>query len=242
MTVEAANEYLSPNESMLNAFEMPTKWHFTVGKTINEVKESDWMKVAAATEAFFTTGVGYLANRGEDQYLQELGTVTWWMVNQKRVLTALTDNMAGAAVQLGVPPAIAAVNFPINDEPQIIMMRAQDGKELTESAYVLTPPEFIVRAQNNAIEGLATMAYICSQIRDLANGRLPIDQDQMNPRAWATESHFLRLALKKHPEVEVSEVFKEVLERYPNGLEDLPAKVRYFNGVSGTEFRKAGLN
>lgn len=241
MTVEAANNYLSSNEGMLDAFELPTKMHFTVGKTIEEVKRSDWMKVAEATEAFFTTGVGYLANRGEGKYLQELGTVAWWTVNQKRVITALTDHMASAAVQLGVPPVIAAKNFPINDEPQIIMMGRRDGKEITEVAYVLMPPEFVVRAQNNAVEGLATTAYICSQIRDLANGRLTIDQEQMNPRAWATESHFLQLALKIHPEIVVSSIFHEVMERYPNGLDDLPAKARY-RGISGEEFRGAPWN
>jgi hypothetical protein len=88
---------------------------------------------------------------------------------------------------------------------------------------------------------MAIMAYICSQVRDLINGRLSIDQDEINPRAWATESHFLQLAIKQHPQIVVSEVFQEVIRRYPNGLKDLPSGSRY-RGVSGEEFRNASKN
>jgi len=185
--------------------------------------------------------VAYLANRGHDDYIQEVGTVAWWAVYQSRVVTAMTDNMARAAVLLGVPPDLAVRRFPKNDEPQLIVLGRQKGKKIVEVAFVLMPPEFIVRAKNNAIEGLATMAFLCSQFRDLMNGRSFIDQDNMNPRSWATESHFLQEALRQHPDIELGEVFHDVLERYPNGLADLPSGVRY-RGISGTEFMSARNN
>lgn len=242
--VESANEFLPSEQSMLSAFDVVALKHSPLTgnvKTVEDIKLISLESLQEVAGDFFAAGVAYLANRGHDDYLQEVGTVAWWAVNQARVVIAMTDNMAGATIRFGVPPAIAIRSCPNNNEPQIVMLGKQEGKNIVEVAFCLMPPEFIVRVKNNTIEGLATMAYLCSQFRDLMNGRLTIDQHNMNPRAWATESHFLQEALRLHPNIELDEVFHDVLERYPNGLDDLPASAKYL-GISGTEFMSAGLN
>lgn len=241
MTVEQAEKYLPSNNILLDAFSVPNNEHFLLGNTAEELRNDDWTKVAQATSDYFTTGVAYLANRGQDAYLQEIGTVTWWSVNQKQVLTALSDNPLAHAVQLGVPPDVARRQFSIKTEPHVLFTGEQKDKQLIEKAIILIPPELLIRFKNNAIEGMATMAYLGSQVRDFANSRLTIDQPFINPRAWATEAHFLHLATKEYPEVEIGDIFHHAMKKYPNGLNDLPIEARYL-GISGTEFQNAPFN
>lgn len=243
--VESANDFLPKDTSILNAFEKVALKHVGIiggVKTIEDIKSIPIESLSSAAGDFFTAGVAYLANRGHDAYIQDVGITAWWAVNQKRAITAMVDNMFTAAVALGVPAPIAARGFIPNDEPHLVMFGKQEGKVMIEGAYVLMPPEFIVRARNNAIEGLATMAYICSELRDLMNGRLKIDEQLMNPRAWATESHFLQKAIEKHPSIQLSDVFLEVIRRYPNGLDDLPAKARYKTGIGTNGLQNFLLN
>lgn len=242
--VPEANSYLPKDHLMLRAFDVVALKHallIGVVHTSAEIRAIPFENLQGAASDFFTAGVAFLANRGHDAYLQEVGTVAWWAVNQHRAITVMTNNMVGAAIAFGVPAEIAFNSFHTNDEPQLIMFGHASGKVILESAYVLIPPEFIIRAKDCPIDGLATMAYICSQLRDLMNGRLAIDKDMMNPRAWATEAHFLLEAMEKHPGVELREVFHEVIRRYPDGFNDLPATAKY-KGITGTEFMNANSN
>lgn len=110
-----------------------------------------------------------------------------------------------------------------------------------ETTVAIVPPHLIVRAQQRPIETLAAMVFILSQIRDFANFRIDIDKELMNPRAYATEAHFLLHALKEQPDLQLGPIYREILSRYPNGINDLPATARY-KGTTGAEAHKADQN
>lgn len=227
MPVEDGNFHLPQGESMMDAFVVPTQKHFTVGRTIEEVYQSPWGEVALATEDFFTAGVAYLANRGHDAYMQEVGTTTWWAVNQKQAIAALARSPLEAAIQLGASADDVRKVGHQPGEPYVLFAENRQGIVTVEFAFTLMPPEFIVKAQNRQVEALATMAWISSQVRDLANGRIRIDPEHVLARAHATEAHFLLHAREKHPDIELASEYIWTLDKYPEGLYSLPRDVRY---------------
>ncbi len=241
MPVEDGNSYLPSSERLVDVFNVVVKTHYTVGNTIEHVRDAPWEKVAQATSDFFTAGVAYFANRGHDQYMQEVGTTAWWIMNQLRVATALTDNMIAAAIQLGMPPQLALTMQSKHDEPHVLFAATKGKQQVEEVAYVLIPPEFIVKAQTKPIEALATMAWICSHVRDMANGRLTVDQPNINPRAEATEAHFLHHAVAQQSETILAPSYKRVMLKYPRGINSLPERIRY-RGISGLEFTSSANN
>jgi len=242
MSVESANKYLPNSESALDAFNVVAQQHFGIGKTIENVQKAPLEKVARATGDFVSAGVAYLANRGYDAYLQEVGTVTWWAFNQRRVLLPVTNNMIDTAIKLGVPRELAVTAFATNDEPHLILPFQSEGViRLEPASYVLMPLEFVVKAQSNPIEALATIAWVGSKVRDLANGRLTIDIINIDPRADATKAHFLHEALRRHPATNLSDRYREACSLHPNGINSLPPEARY-KGISGAEFQSARNN
>lgn len=117
----------------------------------------------------------------------------------------------------------------------------KSGVKQFEIAFVLLPPEFIHNANSNPIVALASMAWIGSQIRDMVNGRLTIDQQNINARALATEAHFLHEATKRHPDIKLPDFYQELMQRYPLGIKSLPPGI-WYKGVSGHKLRQAPLN
>ncbi len=233
MPIEAANQYLPQSNRMVDAFDLVIKQHFTIGKTLEDIRKASMEKIAQAAADFFTAGVAYLANRGHDSYIQEVGTTTWWAVNQQRVLPALTDDMIAAAIHLGVPPQLAST-YSSNDGPYVLFLGNRHGIELIEAAYVLLPPQFVVKAQVKPVEALATMAWIGSQVRDMVNGRVLLDQQNINRRARATESHFLLRVIEENPDIELADMHKRTLKLFPKGINSLPTGV-WYKGNIGAE-------
>lgn len=221
---------------IVDAFLIPNRNHFSIGQTVAEIQKRNKETVARVMSDYFTTGVAFFANRGHDKYLQEVGTTTWLAVNQRRVLTAYCEDMIGGAMQLGVPLQEAINNFRNNDEPHVILL-ARNNQLVS---FVLLPPNFIVRAQNKPIEALATMAWICSQVRDMVNGRMIIDVQNVNSRASATEAQFLLEAVRQHPETILDPLYREIMAAYPQGIQSLPANCRYQS--NSTKSNLTGLN
>ena len=107
MSIEAAESYLPKTRNIKDAFQIVKSHHPHIGTTRQAILKN-WGKsperIAKAAGDFFTTGVAYLANRGPDNIIKELGTTTWWEVNHQDAIPTLTDNIAGAAHILGIPP------------------------------------------------------------------------------------------------------------------------------------------
>ena len=243
MPVEVANQFLPRDNGMANAFGAVTERHLFVCNRFQQVKRSNLEALGPAVGDFFTAGVAYLANNGHDIHIQEVGIITWRTINQGQVLIAMTDNMLNAAISLGISPDKALTSFSRNDEPHVLFRGRKLVAEFVEIiACILMPPEFLVRATTRPVEALATMTWVCSQVRDMANGRLstegrkPIDQ-----RAYAFEAHFLLEAVRKNPGIVLDPSYQKVLLLFPHGLNSLPPSLRY-KGITGKEFKSAQNN
>ncbi|OGY19283.1 MAG: hypothetical protein A3A65_04135 [Candidatus Chisholmbacteria bacterium RIFCSPLOWO2_01_FULL_49_14] len=241
MSVKEADKYLPESRGITDAFEAVKMKHFTIKDSAEEIRQIPIERLRLAASDYFTAGVAFLANRGHDEYMQEVGTTTWWAVNQKLVVVAMTEDMREAAILLGVPPRVARTFYSKDDEPHVIFASSRESGTQREVAFILMPPEFIVKAQSRPIEALATMAWLCSQVRDMANGRLYIDREHFTERAEATEAHFLFEAIEHHPETQLAPEYRNSMELYPQGINSLPRTIIY-RGMSGTEFREAPSN
>lgn len=224
MPIKEAGQYIPEDGEMHEAYALVKRDHF---KALELMQDSAFEDLQAVAGDFFTAGVAYLANFGHDKHIKEVGEVMWWSVNQQQTLVAMTDNMIGAAIQLGVPLQIALTTYSKSDEPHVLFAAEQVRGVSKEVAFVLVPPEFIQRAVNTPVEALATMAWIGSQVRDMVNGRLYIDQQYINTRAAATEAHFLKEAVKRYPELELAGTYAAVLKHFPFGIDSLPKVVKY---------------
>ncbi len=187
----------------------------------------DIATLQGAASDYFTAGVAFLANRGHDDLMREIGTTSWRSVNKKSTLTVLTDNVIGAAMALGVPLRDALRIRSKESEPHVLFMGRKSGIQVVESAYVIIPPEFISTVNSEPIEALASMSWVCSQVKDLESGRLTVDAPNFQARAEAVEAHFLIEASRRHPDYAVPDKFKGLLREYPQGALSMPRRLRY---------------
>jgi hypothetical protein len=77
----------------------------------------------------------------------------------------------------------------------------------------------------------------------MANGRYTVDPQYMQLRAHATEAHFLKEAVSRHPEIPLSQNSQALLDAFPDGIDSsrVPNSARY-RGITGTEFQQAHNN
>lgn len=231
MTIPEANIYLSKEDySIPAAYDTVKLKYSSVILPVDEMfRLHPESRIAKAAGDYFSAGVAYLANRGADHMLQSIGTDAWTAVNKKKAQIALTTNMLAASIELGLPPSIAVKASPKNDEPYILFITKKEGRAIMQEGYVLIPPELLLKANSNPVEALATMVFLCSQLRDLLHGRL--DMEQQYTRAVAAESHFLIDAVKKYPNIPVSEVYLQMMDDFPEGINSLPPGVWYSGTV-----------
>ena len=227
MTIPEGERYLPKDSLPEHAFNEVILWHGKIGSSLEHVKRMPWEMVGRAANDFFTAGVAYLANRSTNPYLEEVGTTAWRAVNRKIALVGLTDDIVSAEIQLGVPRDVALHDSVPIGEPRVIFRDQKVGKTIIGAVFVLMPTEFLVKACTKPVEALTTMAWISSQLRDLANGRLAIDGQNLTRRAMATEAEFLLEVKNGNANVELSRTCENILKMYPKGMASLPAEMRY---------------
>lgn len=213
MAILEANKYLPQSRLLKDVFQVVLGKHPNIGLESREILiafDSDQSRLKSAVSDIFTAAVAYFANRGHDASMQEMGTTFWELVNREKAMPAFTEDVRRASIALGMPPEIVR-RFPPN-EPQVILGGTITSGIPTGKAVVLLPPEYIISAQAKPIDTLSTMAWIGSQIRDMANNRLYIDPEKITPRACAFEAHFLREALVQDPTTEVTGYYNDLLE------------------------------
>lgn len=229
MPIKEAEDFLpEKNNGPVDAFTRVSIWHSGLGKTVDDMfRLHPDKKVGQAVSDYFTASVAYLSNRSDDQAIQNVGRETWLMVANRRTNVLMTTNMAVAAMALGVPAEQASRFITRNTEPHVLFMANKQKNVIEELAYVLMPPEFILKANASPCEALAAMTFISSQVRDLAHGRLTIDPQHLVSRAYALEAQFLLNVLEKEKKIEMGEISKDVLKKYPKGIASLPKGVWY---------------
>lgn len=110
------------------------------------------------------------------------------------------------------------------DEVYCACTTTENEGQILISPYILIPPSFLVRVHNNPIKALATTAMISSFACNYLNMRVFIDPDNILPRAHATEAHFLIHASKVISEYKPQGYYKNIIEKYPQGIKSLDKK------------------
>lgn len=233
---EQASKLLPESDSVLDAFKQVMQQHPRMDSSLPDLMRLPRDSIAPVVTNFFFAGLAFLANKGYDDYIQEVGTVAWWWTHEALVTPLITPDMVEASARMGasdqtIANAIATKPF----GPHVFLGVKRDGPIISENAYIITPVSFISRAQTQPIEALATLAQAGSEIRDFANGIAIIDPDNIDIRADATGTHFLKGVIEKHPDVGLSPYFWNLLTNYPDGIYSLPREARY-KGGSGKEF------
>jgi hypothetical protein len=164
------------------------------------------------------------------------------MINQKRVLTLYTDNVERVLMeQFRISPDYVS-QMVVHGEPVFLVAGVTDNGIAVERGFILFPSEFVVRAMKKPIEVLATMANMASQVNDIANNRLHIDQPFMEIRGYAFESDFLHYAKSMMPDVLLGDIYERAMREYPRGMDSLPLEARYSPYDAGSMFLNAALN
>jgi len=198
MSVEAENRFLPKSTRLTDVFTLPFMWHNPKWKTRSDLEKAIIKgdeKINKVASDLFTAGVAYFVNRGHSQQIRDMGQTMWSQLNQGLAVPMMTNNIAGAAYQLGIPPKVAYPLIGHNDSPFVITTGISTAPFARGKSVILLPLEFILNAKKSPIENLAQMAWIGSQLRDAAYGRITIDPQNTSDRAHAYEAHFLRHAL-----------------------------------------------
>jgi len=223
MSIESAKIFLPKKPTLENVFQKVATAHKDLPKEPIFSEE-----LGRATGDYLSAAIAYLANNGADPYMKEVGTTSWWMINQRRALTMVVNDMVQAAILLGVPKDQAAAYFSNQDEPYVLNAGRIVGGRLVTTSNVLMPLSFTSVAKENPIEALAMTAWTASQIRDAANGRMSIDPDLISNRAFATEAHFLIGAQSVMGDsFHVSEQYENIMNGFPSGIQSLPNEALY---------------
>ena len=218
------------NQPPNDVFKKVVAEFLAIGNTVGRIKltaEKRQPKIADALYKYFQTGAEYFAQQGHTPYLKTIGSAGYLAVKHSMVSLLYVNDVYEASLELGLDPAIAARALQNHDEPHVLAAGKFDDKVYSQIAAVLVPPEFFIRAQKEPILALATTLWMCSQIRDLVNGRERIDLERIHPRAEATEADFLHYVAKSQPNIELSGSYSRILSMYPLGIRSLPSRDLY---------------
>lgn len=229
MAVSMAEAFLPKTDDMFQAYDVVKQMHPNLLRYApdNLRNPEIWREEAAATANFFSASVGFLANRLGDPILEKMATTTWWNVNRRQATTLLVDRVYDRALSMGVPPGLFSYPFVSDNDVQVYFVKEPETYPAGE-AQILIPPEFLAQAIEKPIQALAITAWVCSQIQDMANDRLQTDLEYFPLRAEAIKAHFLNMALKRHPGLDLSERYREIVRKYPYGLESLHQAFKYW--------------
>lgn len=225
MSIPEAEHHLFSSSSPLQAYERMDLKHYDRARTMEEILGASPQEISTIGSDYFTTGVAFFANRSSDPHFEEMGTQTWRTVNQGRVNVVFSTSPTRAALRLG---ATSEMIEGVSDEEPLVMVAGHKTDPSQDFGLVFITPELIVDAKNNPVDALARMAFICSQLYDMANGRHRIDPDEIDRRAYATEAQFLLDTIRDHPGVELNSTSARILEDHPLGLQSLPPAARYW--------------
>lgn len=231
MPVPEADHYLSVDPSMTAAFDRAKQMHLAhveVAKTPEGVLSLPETVQKEMVGDFVFASVAFFANRGHDQYMQELGTTVWRGFKDGAVALMFAPDVAVAATELGLPPREASG---LSGPEPVFLTREGRGASGSDEGYLLTPPDYISRAINLPVEALATMSGNFSRIRDFVNGRHLNDPlEHTIERMKATVSHFVIEAKKQNPTMLSTPLYRRLAREYPVGIVSLPRALRYTAG------------
>ena len=222
MTVHEAYAFLPEDTAADAAFNVVIRSHQPVTDLgeFTQLPEEDLGKIVGD---YVTASVAYFANYSEDPVLEDIGTTAWHAINQQRVLTVYAEDARAGAYHSGLPAKYALQLLP--EEPNFAVYRNKQTEEMF--GVIVVPPQFIERANTSPIEALAAMLSMLSQIRDFETGRTFTEPQMTHQRAGAIEADFLLHQLHQNPNFELSPIYQNILDRFPQGINTLPESARY---------------
>ena len=223
MSIREAEQYLPARQGLADVYGQANLWHLSVGRTVEEIVGLPEDRVAKLGRDYLAAGVGYLANRGHDEYMQQVGTDAWNAIDTPLPVVFAVD-IRSAAIRFGVPPEYV-VYFP-EDAPVFTVGRMPTATA-EASGMIFIPPGFIIVAKEEPVLALASTAYISAQLRDYSKGRDRIDPHFLSDRADATEAHFLTHALVEYPDLPLTDFHHHILAQFPKGIASLPPEALY---------------
>lgn len=231
MPIPEADYYLSVDPSMTAAFDRAKQMHLAhveAAKTPEGVLALPNGIQDEMLGDFVFSSAAFFANRGHDQYMQELGTTVWNGFRDRTVVLMFAPDVAVSAMELGVPRRMA---HGLSGAEPVLLTREGRGGSGSDAGYLLTPPDYISRAINLPVEALATMSGNFSRIRDFVNGRHLTDPlDDTIERMKATIAHFVIEAHGQNPTMLRTRLYKQLAREYPRGINSLPSTLRYRAG------------
>lgn len=104
-----------------------------------------------------------------------------------------------------------------------------------EVALIMLPTDFAQRCKDDPYMQFGALVFLASQARDFYNGLIPpedevkrrLQADAVHKRAQAYEAEFLLTAQQKCNDFTPNDYQKEVLKRFPKGLDSLSEELRY---------------
>jgi len=227
MSIEEREYFLTESDKMIKAFKMADDECFLLSRDPGVIRKMSIDSLRDPARLYLTCGISYLANRGHDGHIREVGQSLWRSSKEARMIGVLTDDKQESALEFGMSRNVADSVSRDNEEANVILRTRNENNQSYDYALVLFPRNFIIQARTRPIETLARISLIGSCIRDMENGRIRIDPENIDTRANATKAHFLHEAVKKYPEVQLPVSFRELMSDYPRGIDSLKSGVNY---------------
>lgn len=209
MSIIEAESLIPRGDNMSEAFDVVRSWY---PKLL--LSNFDRPRLVAAA-SYFLAGVGFLANRGHDGFIQEIGTSAWQSIRHQRTGVVIVDNDTGSVLRL-------------------FFRYTQVGIESYEDSRILIPLGFVSRADSHPIDTLLGVAAICSQVRYHESGLSIAKQPDNLSIGTVAKAHLLNEVLRRHPEfrLTLTEENRNALDCYPQGIYSLPPEVRFNNAFA----------
>ncbi|MFS8159404.1 MAG: hypothetical protein ACMG6E_04165, partial [Candidatus Roizmanbacteria bacterium] len=180
---------------------------------------------------FLEVSILHLANRGHDDYIRRTATTAWHAIKHDRLQLAYADKI-GPLIACGVSESDAEKFLREFAFPMLWFTLDTRGIKTTEDCHLFIPPHFVEHLWTQPIDSLAKIAGLCSQIRDVANGRLALDDSNtIIQRANAMQAHFLHDFVQHDPYTVLPSHLKALIIKYPLGVNSLPVRLKYRKGM-----------
>lgn len=230
MAIPDVENYIPQNDDMLSAFDVVKDLNRKhAGLTTADIRSADIMALMPTLAFYFKAGMGFLANRGHDKVIRDIGEYSWRSVSAKRTSILVTDNIPVVAAASGATPEQINGMIDPYDPGKIsflpMIFRRISG--VTGGGFVFVPPEFAGKANYEPIEALANLVSVCSQIKDAECGRINSDYRFIPVRAYAAEAHFMLEAQRRYPNHELTPYHRSLMEEYPRGYDGLHFGLKY---------------
>lgn len=105
-----------------------------------------------------------------------------------------------------------------------------EGQEEEEVAFILAPLDFSLYHYRSRVDWLSDLVCVASFAKDFCCGKHVEGIAGVKERAAAYAAEFLLTMQKVEPDLQPDDHQREILAQYPQGLDSLPAGLRYETG------------